>query len=179
MDFDPNQFNDHPKDGAGAQGEASYETPLKNGPVPPQGRPPKRQKKDSDGYGIASMVLGIISIVLFCSCINVITGVLAVIFGILQLVENRRRWMAIVGIVTGALSIVLLIVSWGLILSSPAAYDIRQNPEEYFDSNENWDDLFNHGRITVHGDDGDKTYEFDFDTDDPDATDGSEETNEM
>lgn len=68
------------------------------------------EKKDTQGFGIASMVLGIISLLLFCTCVNWITGILAIVFGILQLVRGREKGFAIAGIITAALSILLAII---------------------------------------------------------------------
>ncbi len=58
------------------------------------------------------MILGILSLVLFCSCINIPMAAGAIIFGILQLVRSREgRGMAVAGIITAVLSVVALIVS--------------------------------------------------------------------
>lgn len=74
------------------------------------------------GFGIASLVLGIISLVFFCSCLNVITGILAIIFGVLQLAKYKPhgKGLAIAGIVTAAISIILLVVFYGLVGSNAA-----------------------------------------------------------
>lgn len=73
---------------------------------PYQNRPPE----EPAGFAIASLVLGIISLVISCLGINIITGILALIFGIIHMVKyNTRRGMAIAGIVLGAISIVIFI----------------------------------------------------------------------
>lgn len=65
----------------------------------------------SQGFGIASMVLGILSLVLFCSCVNIILAVVAIIFGIIQLsTPGSKKGMAIAGLITSALSILLFII---------------------------------------------------------------------
>ena len=48
------------------------------------GMPQQKQKGDGRGYGIASLILGIVSVLLFCTCINWVTAILAVIFGLIQ-----------------------------------------------------------------------------------------------
>lgn len=48
-------------------------------------------KSESIGFGIASLVLGILSLLLFCTCINWLTGILAIIFGIIQIVKSEKR----------------------------------------------------------------------------------------
>ena len=87
--------------------------------------------RDTKGFGIASMVLGIISLLLFCSCINVPTAVISIIFAIIVLKESKEktyRRMAIAGLITSILSVVMLIGSWTLVFS-----------------NENLDDMFGDG----------------------------------
>ena len=63
------------------------------------------------GFAIASLVLGIISLVLSCTMINIITGILALVFGIVHMVKYQsRKGMAIAGIVLGIISIVIMII---------------------------------------------------------------------
>lgn len=65
----------------------------------------------SNGFGIASMVLGIISLVLFCTCLNIPPAILAVIFGIIHI--NRRTGsigFAIAGIVTSIISVIVTVI---------------------------------------------------------------------
>lgn len=66
--------------------------------------------KSTEGFGIASMILGIISLLLFCTCINWITGILAIIFGIIQLTKKSAKGFAVAGIITAALSILFAIL---------------------------------------------------------------------
>lgn len=75
-------------------------------------------KKIGLGFGIASLVLGIISLLCFCSCINIILAILAVIFGIIQIVSYETKGMAIAGIVTATISVILSVVCYGLVLSN-------------------------------------------------------------
>lgn len=69
-------------------------------------------KGDSIGFGVASMVLGILSIFTFFCCVNYIFAILAIIFGIVQLVKSTKKGMAITGIITAAISIIISIVFW-------------------------------------------------------------------
>ena len=39
----------------------------------------------SEGFGIASMIIGILSLVFFCSCINIPLAIISIVFGIVQL----------------------------------------------------------------------------------------------
>lgn len=67
--------------------------------------------QESMGFGIASMVLGIISMVLFCTCGNLPLAVLAIIFGIVHLIRCKNgKGFGIAGIVTAALSIIFFFV---------------------------------------------------------------------
>lgn len=102
-------------------------------------------QKPSQAFGIASMVLGIISLVLFCSCLNVPLAIVAVILGVIQLAKaGTGKGMAIAGIITSCLSIVLLI---GFVvmfmLSANFAEAFEQGMQEGLEMYEyNYDELF-------------------------------------
>lgn len=67
------------------------------------------------GLSIASLVLGIISIIGLCFCAAPLTGILAIIFGSIQLSRGAKdRGMCIAGIVTGAIGIILTIILMGI-----------------------------------------------------------------
>lgn len=83
--------------------------PYGQNPYEPQAKPPKG---DGIGFGIASLSLGVASIFLFSCCVNYITAVLAIVFGVLQIVKNRQRGLAVAGIVTAAVSVILGTVLW-------------------------------------------------------------------
>ncbi|MFJ7060362.1 DUF4190 domain-containing protein [Streptomyces griseobrunneus] len=76
----------------------------------------------SNGLGTAALVLGIISVVGFCMYgVNIILGILALIFGIIGLGRAKRgeatnRGMAIAGIITGSIGIVIGSVLLGFII---------------------------------------------------------------
>lgn len=63
-----------------------------------------------NGFGIASLILGIVSFLLFCTCMNWITGILAVIFGIVQIAKGGQKGLAIGGIVSAAISMLLCLI---------------------------------------------------------------------
>ena len=89
-------------------------------------------KSESEGFGIASLVLGIITALLFCTCISWITGILAIIFGIIQLVKGNKKGMAIVGLITGGIGFAASIILYILIFfTSLGSYS-------------NYDDIYNH-----------------------------------
>ncbi len=77
-------------------------------------------EQESKGLSIASMVLGIISVVLFCIWyISIPCAILAIIFGVIG--KNKgAKGMAIAGLVLGivAIAIVLIIILTGATLIS-------------------------------------------------------------
>lgn len=89
------------------------------------------QKGDSVGFGVASLVLGILSIFLFSCCVNYITALLAIIFGIVQIVKSNKRGMAIAGLITSVVSILLSVMLWIGAFSSIGDFD--QFYDEIFD----------------------------------------------
>lgn len=92
------------------------------------------------------MILGIVSLVLFCTCINVPLAIAAIILAIVQFVKNGKNGMAIAGMITGIVSIVLCIVFWVLISvnaideSITNGYSFPEYWEEEFQSD--FDDSF-------------------------------------
>lgn len=62
---------------------------------------------DGQGLAIASMILGILSLLLFCTCINIVLAVVAIVLGAVYLAKpNRKKGMAVAGIVTAVLSLI-------------------------------------------------------------------------
>lgn len=68
---------------------------------------PKRKK----GLSIASLVLGILSILFLCCCgLNIITAPLAIIFGIVALCKHQDgTGLAVTGIITAVLSLLVIV----------------------------------------------------------------------
>ncbi|MEE1248617.1 MAG: hypothetical protein UHU19_05250 [Lachnospiraceae bacterium] len=113
---------------------------------------PQQQKKEGgNGFGIAALILGIISLILFCTCINIPLAILAIIFAIVQMVKGGKsgagKGMAIAGLITGIASLVCFIVFYVMIAvgivdaGSDFYYD---TPYEYFeeDFEDDIDDFF-------------------------------------
>lgn len=90
-------------------------------------------KSDSTGFGIASLVLGIISIFTFFCCINYILAVIAIVLGIVQIVKSSKKGLAIGGIVTAVISIIGATIFWVLIGSVGASEmgSMQDYMEEY------------------------------------------------
>lgn len=95
---------------------------------------PIQIKQVGNGLGIASLVLGIISLVLFCTCANFLTGILAIVFGIVQLVRGGNKGMPITGIVTSAISIIACVIYWVAMMGSSATYSyLYSDPSSYME----------------------------------------------
>ncbi len=91
------------------------------------------QKGDGIAFGITSMVLGIVSLLLFCTCINFVTAIAAIVFGIVQIVKNKEKAFAVAGIITAAISLVLGLILWGIVAAGMAETGINSY-EEFYDS---------------------------------------------
>ena len=91
--------------------------------------------QESKGFGIASLVLGILSLVLFCTCINIPMAIAAVIFGIIQLVcrKGSGTGLAVGGIITGVLSIIAFVAFWLLIGVNMAKLSDTPEMREYIE----------------------------------------------
>ena len=94
---------------------------------------------DSMGTAVASMVLGIISLVLFMLGINVIAAIISIVLGIIVLVRNGNQLgkiFSVIGIVTSIISIIACIVSWAFIMHNAA------NIEKIYDDTEGMQELY-------------------------------------
>ena len=104
-------------------------------------QPDDRQKGDGIALGVASLVLGITSFLLFCTCVNVIMSITAIILGIIQISKNKEKVLAIAGISTGTLSLlmaVFLMFLFGVGLVSSNYY----NSYDYYDSYDSYDNYY-------------------------------------
>lgn len=110
-------------------------------PIPQQVMPVKKEKKDSITFGLTSMILGILSVFLFATCINYLFIILSVIFGIIQLVRCRQKGMAIAGLATSGVSLVLSIILWIFVfrVALDAGYDDFNDYYDYY--NDYYDDF--------------------------------------
>jgi hypothetical protein len=106
-------------------GQQPYGQPPSYPPPPPGAPGGYGQPASNSGLAITSLALGIVGVILTCLCgVGVVLGIGAVITGWLAIKqigasEGRKtgRGMAVAGIVTGALSILLLIVAVILVAS--------------------------------------------------------------
>lgn len=107
------------------------------------------QKGDGIAPGVTSMVLGIVSLLLFCTCINFATAIAAIIFGIVQIAKNKEKSFAIAGIITAAISLVSGLLLWGMIVTGMAEAGINSY-EDFYDSY--YDDYYDYDSDAYYGD---------------------------
>lgn len=103
-------------------------------------------KKDKKGLAIAAMVLGIVSLVLFCIWyISLPCAILALVFGILSL-KSSKRGMAIAGVVTGAVGFILMVVLYVFIffVIGISTYSGLQNLQNIIDEYEDYNYNYNY-----------------------------------
>ncbi|WP_307798861.1 DUF4190 domain-containing protein [Streptomyces beijiangensis] len=97
------------------------------------------QQAPTNGFGIAGMVLGILSVVIFCAWgIGIVLGVLALIFGILGRKRANRGeasngGMALAGIILGSIGIVVSSAFLGFIIWA-VANDNGSDDDPFSDS---------------------------------------------
>lgn len=96
---------------------------FEGSPMPPD--PGKPQKK-KDGYATASLVLGIVALVLSCPCccclypIAGVCAILAIVFASISLKRNGKNGKAVAGLILGILALIILIVVIIAIVASPS-----------------------------------------------------------
>ena len=138
--YSSNPYNQNEKSGYyDGNTEARDEKPfVLGGGYAPVGEP----KKNSKGLGIASMVLGIVSVtVCGCSGIGLICAIIGLIFGIITQVKNPSGF-GLAGIITSAFGIafgVLGVIFNGLILSDIMKDIINQSSDLFGDSSSSFD----------------------------------------
>ena len=108
------------------------QNPQYGNPYPPnynQRQADNRKEEPGKGFAVASMVLGLISLVLFCTGINIITAILAIVFGIIHLVKQKQNHgMAVAGIVTAVVGILAFVTYWLLIIHAAGR---TSGPDEF------------------------------------------------
>lgn len=78
---------------------------TENSAVAPQ------QNAPSKGLAVASLVLGIIAVILGLMAIGGLLGLLAIIFGIIAVTKKAGKGMAVAGIVTGSVGVVFSVIA--------------------------------------------------------------------
>lgn len=86
--------------------------PFPGQPAPQQHQPVPDHQRRGNPFGLVALIVGIVAIV-GCAIpivnnVSIVLGVIALVFGIIGLVvKNRRRGLAITGVVLGALSVIV------------------------------------------------------------------------
>lgn len=94
--------------------EASSNIALNTERVNTQGR----------GFGIASLVCGVLSLTFFVSFINLFTSILSIAFGIIQIRRGTAKGISIAGILCSICSVVLMVICMNLLTSNQAFVDM-------------------------------------------------------
>lgn len=95
-----------------------------------------KSSSTGNGFAIASLVLGIVAVVGFCSCINIPIAILGIIFGIIHLVQHGKNGMAIAGIITSGVSILLFVIFmmlYSLAIFSSSTQSMFNDYYDYYD----------------------------------------------
>ncbi len=125
--MDQNQWNDNFPQNNAQEPQSAYNF------TPPPVRP------ESNGYAIASLILGVVSLVLCCCCpVSIVTSILAIVFAILSRQGQPMNGKALGGMICGIVSIAITVVSIVFTVamySETNAEDFMQFYEE-FSSNE-------------------------------------------
>ena len=98
---------------------------------------PQAKQEDKRGFSIASMVLGIISLVFcFVWIISIPSAILAIIFGILG-IKSTGKGMSIAGLVTSGIGIIISFVIFVLLIvvGISAGFHTLESLDNIYDSN--------------------------------------------
>jgi hypothetical protein len=96
--------------------------------------PAAPEKSYPNGYAIASLILGIVSIVLCCcGCITIVTSALAIVFAILSRQGQPMRGNAIAGLICGITGLVLALVMLFSAIAAIATNDSSDFEDFYYD----------------------------------------------
>lgn len=104
-------------------------------------------EKDRKGFAIASMVLGLVSIILFCVWfISIPCGILAIIFGILAF-SSSKKGMAITGFITGGIGIFISFIIFVFLFSFGFIAGVANGLSEI-----DYDDIYNETYDNIYDD---------------------------
>ena len=95
-----------------------------------------------------------------CTCINYVTALLAIIFGIIHIIKGNNKVFGIVGIATAAISVIVSIIFW-VIAGSNVSTDLEKEFMRGFDE----------GYEYYNDDDSYEDYDYDYDSYDYDDFD--------
>ncbi len=118
--YQPNMYSQNPQEG-------------NNGQLPYTGVPYRMPEKNDPpgGLAVASLVLGILSLVTCCLGIGAFLGLAAVILGGISLAKKQGKGLAIAGLITGGIGLVLGAVY--LVYLIAVMLRFSSNPQWYYD----------------------------------------------
>ncbi len=101
------------------------------------------EQNPGNGFGIASLVLGIVSLACFCFGLNIVLAILAIVFGAIHISRHKKvggKGFGIAGTVMGIISIVLGVVFWALVILAFDGFYYEPNDiiEEYYETFEDY-----------------------------------------
>lgn len=115
----------------------------------------ERQSGARKGFAIASLVLGIVGLILTCcslatyGALSILFGIMGLIFGILGL-KSQGKGMAIAGIVMACLNLVIGILLLVMMLVSTSMLN-SMSPDEYADFIKELEDYYGVDMIRLRG----------------------------
>lgn len=123
-------------------GQPGYNAPYQNQQMYGMGTEMPKEKGTGVGFGIASMILGILSLLFFCTGCNILFIILAVIFGAIQIVKNEQKGFAITGLITSGVSLLLFVLLYVFIIISTGDLNYYDYYDNYYNdySNGYYDD---------------------------------------
>ena len=138
-----------PGGGYGSGPNGNYGSPYQNPPVFFNANGEAKKSSDNQAFGIVSLVLGIISLLIFCTCFGALFAIIGLIFGIIQLVKGEKKGLAIGGVATSGTALLLALVLYALIFTSNDFYDGWYQEWygdydylEYETDSEMWEEIF-------------------------------------
>lgn len=93
------------------------------------------QKSGGNGLAITAMILGIASLVLFCTCLNIPLAIVSIILAIIHLVRRSYtgKGFAIAGIIMSGISIVVGIIFWVMIVTGITSSGVMNVYSDIYD----------------------------------------------
>ncbi len=139
----------YPNGGYGSSPNGNYGLPYQNPYVSYNANGESKKSGDNQAFGIVSLVLGIISLLLFCTCFGVLFAIVSLVFGIIQLVKGEKKGLAIGGVATSGTALLLALVLYILIFMSSYGYEgwyedwyREYDYLEYETNSEIWEEIF-------------------------------------
>ena len=86
-----------------------------------------KQKKPGSGPGVASLIMGMVALVLFLMFINIPLSIVAIVLGIIGIATYEKKACAIAGIACAVVSLVLFFGSWAVMFSNDNLISVAED----------------------------------------------------